>query len=231
MKRIKRNSSAVQRCESETSNSCVETSNIKFGKLDIVLQSYNTIPTIESFYDQIPDISSKKSKRINFEESTIIPQVPPPQCLNESILLAKKPDIFPCTMHPKLQISTFDFNSSSVYCWWCRITCVNTTEACFLPLHHDELRKTYVKHGFFCCWECTKAYNFDIRDIKTGMRSYMIQKVCRQLYGIKVTYSIKYSRHWSDLKRYGGIIEDEDFFKNKQQTTLSMIGAFRDTIK
>ena len=81
------------------------------------------------------------------------------------------------------------------------------------------------------CWECTKAYNFDIRDIKTGMRSYLIQKVCRQLYGIKLSYSIKYSRHWSDLRRYGGIIEDSDFFKNKQQTTLSMIGAIRDTIK
>ena len=73
--------------------------------------------------------------------------------------------------------------------------------------------------------------NFDIRDIKTSMHSYMIQKVYRQLYGIKLTYYIKYSRHWSDLKQNDGIIEDDDFFKNKQQTTLSMIGAFRDTMK
>ena len=226
MKRIRK------QCDNETNNSsCVETSNIKFGKLDIVLQSYNTVPTIEAFYENIPDISSKKNKRVNFEDSINIVQSPPPQCMNESVILAQTPDIFPCTMHPKLQISSLDLNASTVYCWWCCITCINTTEACFLPLHHDELRKTYVKHGFFCCWECTKAYNFDIRDIKTGRRSYMIQKICRQLYGIKATYTIKYSRHWSDLKRYGGKIEDEHFFNNKQQTTLSMIGACRDTIK
>ena len=42
---------------------CFETSNIKFGKLDIVLQSYNTVPTIESFYNTIPEISTEKNVR------------------------------------------------------------------------------------------------------------------------------------------------------------------------
>ena len=55
MKRIRKH------CDNETSNStCVETSNKKFGKVHIVLQSYNRVPQIKAFYEKIPDILPKK---------------------------------------------------------------------------------------------------------------------------------------------------------------------------
>ena len=41
-----------------------ETSNIKFGKLDIVLKSFNSLPTMQSFYENIPEITNCSNDHI-----------------------------------------------------------------------------------------------------------------------------------------------------------------------
>ena len=71
---------------------CFETSNIKFGKLDIVLQSYNTVPTIESFYNTIPEISTEKKTSVHFESS---------KPHTDTTIGTKKLSIFPCSSNPK----------------------------------------------------------------------------------------------------------------------------------
>ena len=207
---------------------CFETSNIKFGKLDIVLQSYNTVPTIESFYNTIPEISTEKKTSVHFESS---------KPHTDTTIGTKKLSIFPCSSNPKLienVESTTNVpikNEPEIFCWWCRVTPMCISNACFLPLKHNELKNTYSKHGFFCSWECTKAYNFEHHDIKTGQRSYLIQKICRSLYGINRTRQIKYSRHWRELKKFGGTLEDEAFFDKNTRTTLSLRGITRQSIK
>ena len=80
---------------------------------------------------------------------------------------------------------------------------------------YDEKKKCYSKHGYFCCWECTKSFNFETRDVKSGYRSYLIHQICRQYYGINQARSIKYARHLMELKKFGGNIDDEQFLKEE----------------
>ena len=208
-----------------SSSTMCETSNIRFGKLDIVLQSYNSVPTIQSFYDNTSLVQSDKTISIQIEE-------PYATSINKDNDKKNSNNYTQVSIVPN-----FDTSSNlqllpefTVFCWWCRITPVRVDYACFLPIKHDDLRNRYTKHGYFCCWECTKAFNFDIRDIKSGYRSYLIHNICRTLYGISFSHTVKYAPHWTTLKRYGGDKEDEVFFGNNKRTTLEMIDRTRSSI-
>ena len=205
-----------------SSSTLCETSNIRFGKLDILLQSYNSVPTFQSFYDNTSLVASDQTKSIHIEE--------PYNCKKKDTLKSESITQTQVSIVPSLQISmNLDepLPETNVICWWCCIVSIPVEYACFLPIKYDELRKRYTKQGYFCCWECTKAFNFDIRDIKGGYRSYMIHNICRSLYGIKYAHTIKYAPHWTILKRYGGDTNDDKFFDKKQRTTLVMIDRTR----
>ena len=211
-------------------NSTCETSNIKFGKLDIVLHSYNSIPTIQSIYDSVPDLKTNTSNCNIIEQHK---SVKPIQDINSSTI-KQSYEIFPSCITP--QFSTYyntleePIDENMVICWWCRISCVRIQLSCFLPIQYDDIRKKHIKRGYFCCWECVKAFNFELNDIKAQFRSYLIQNICKKIYGIEKSRSIKYSPHWTILKKYGGTIEDTHFFENAQQTTLDLIGFTRDSV-
>ena len=209
-------------------DSLCETSNIKFGKLDIVLQSNNSVPDIKSFYDTVAGINNSNTTPIiiqNGNTTTIN---------NNNNTNTTNDNIFPCSFSRPFNNSTIKNPSTDqereIYCWWCRITSINISQICFLPTDYNEKKKIYTKHGYFCCWECAKSFNFDIRDIKAGFRSYLINQICRNNYGIEEARSIKYARHWIELKRFGGTLNDDEFFKNKKCTTLALRSIQRDSI-
>ena len=52
----------VHKQEQHSTNSSFETSNIKFGDLNIVLNSFNSVPDVQSFYETVPNIVKKISE-------------------------------------------------------------------------------------------------------------------------------------------------------------------------
>ena len=49
-------------------NVSFETCNVQFGKLNITVNSMNSVPTFQSFYETIPCITSKQKERSDFFE-------------------------------------------------------------------------------------------------------------------------------------------------------------------
>ena len=113
-----------------------------------------------------------------------------------------------------------------VNCWWCRITVVSKNQACFVPSSYDEYRGRYVTCGYFCSWECAKAFNFDLNDRKRPYRSYLLHSLFKRLYGLSRSREIKNARHWSEMRRYGGSMSDTEYQKGKR-TTLETTGFSR----
>ena len=214
--------------ENETKNS-FETSSIRFGKLDIVLKSYNSVPTVESFYNNVPQMSNEPLKNnVTGEEKSQTTSVMFDSVFDQNV---SSGTIIPVSINPRLLLFNENSNTSLlVTCWWCRLSVIPITLSCFLPINYDELRNKYTKHGYFCSWECAKSFNFDINDIKASYRSYLIQRICRNLYGIKDAYTIKYAPHWSELKNYGGNVENDIFLNKFKRTNLHNIGRTRDSI-
>lgn len=201
-----------------------ETSNIKFGKLDIVLKSFNSLPTMQTFYENIPDIKNVPSDNIFGDDQH---QSKTTCQTNTDIPIIAPVSIQPCFLWFNEQCD----QNKLVTCWWCRLSVVPISLSCFIPIYYDESRDKYTKHGYFCSWECTKAFNFEIKDIKCSYRSYLIQRICRKLYGINNTRSIKYAPHWSELNIYGGNLEKDTYLKKFQRTNLESIGILRESIR
>lgn len=223
-------------------NSSFETSKIQFGKIDIVVNSVNTVPNIISFYDSMPLIAQEHMSRHSLLASKMFHASTPTKTNNKNqekidnnnndnsiiseCIHEKKHD-----EHDTVTTITCRNNDDLVYCWWCKIHVMRKEESCFLPWKYNEYRDIHEKIGYFCCWECVKAYNFDMKDNKMSFRQYLINNVCRRLYGIEQSRSIKYSRHWSELKRFGGHIPDHQFFTIRETATLSKAGKSRSSIR
>ena len=229
VKNIKRSIKNTKRSNENEIKNSFETSSIRFGKLDIVLKSYNSVPTVESFYNNVPQMSNEPLKNnVIGEEKSQTKSVMFDSVFDKNV---SSSTIIPVSINPRLLLFNENSNTSLlVTCWWCRLSVIPITLSCFLPINYDELRNKYTKHGYFCSWECAKSFNFDINDIKASYRSYLIQRICRNLYGIKDAYLIKYAPHWSELKNYGGNVENDIFLNKFKRTNLDIIGRTRDSI-
>ena len=210
--------------KNDQSMNIFETSNIKFGKLDIVLKSFNSLPTMQTFYENIPDIKNITSDNIFSEDQH---QNKTTCQTNTDIPVIAPVSVQPCFLWFNEQCD----QNKLVTCWWCRLSVVPISVSCFMPIYYDELRDKYTKHGYFCSWECTKSFNFEIKDIKSLYRSYLIQRICNKLYGINNTRCIKYAPHWSELNIYGGNVEKDVYLIKFQRTNLKSIGILRESIR
>ena len=135
---------------------------------------------------------------------------------------SKKCIIEPCNYNKQIIVTdtlSDGLCNGTVTCWWCRIHEIRKDRACFIPLQYDEQRQIYTKSGYFCSWECVKAYNFEINDSKKTYRLYLIHTLCKRLYGTKQSQQIKHAKHWATLKQYGGNT-DAQFFFQFPKTTL-----------
>uniref|UniRef100_A0A6C0CQZ6 MYM-type domain-containing protein n=1 Tax=viral metagenome TaxID=1070528 RepID=A0A6C0CQZ6_9ZZZZ len=191
-------------------SSSFETSKIQFGKLNITVSSMNNVPDISTFF-------SDNSSSCSFiaKQPLVSSAIQYPVPTNN-----KKAEIFrPCK---QLLVTTNNHDSSEIVtCWWCRLRQIPKNKACFIPSSYDDKRDVYTKYGFFCCWECTRAYNFELRDVRVSLRAYWIIGLCRRLYGIERSRKIKYAPHWTTLRRYGGTVEDDYFFSNETTSLTS----------
>jgi len=194
-----------------------ETCSIKFGELQIVMNSVNSVPNVETFYENVP-ISPKRK----FTKQIITPFSEPLSKIEQEKSRVKKKSQ-PCNV----KSNGFDFltrlvpsPNGIVFCWWCRIYQTDYETSCFVPLKKDELRNRYQGAGVLCSWECAKAFNFEDRDSKTCYRNYLIYDICKNMYGIDRARKIKYAPHWTSLVIYGGSTSVQDFLKFERTFNL-----------
>lgn len=223
-----------------------ETCNIKFGKLNITMNSVNTVPSATAYYEQMSTMSAstceRQKKRAKNAGCTV-----PKETVRERVMVSNaeianenmKQASQPCRAGGVFSSSssteqTKDRGSETmrrdIKCWWCRVSEIDFEGSCFLPTRHDDLRKRYEGYGFFCSWECVKAFNFDARDVKTSFRRYLIGQLCRLLYGPQRSREIRYAPHWSDCVSYGGNVTDEKYAASFSKTTLPLSGKKRTDI-
>lgn len=68
-------------------------------------------------------------------------------------------------------------------CWHCCDDLSNAVDAKRLPVAYNALRRAVSLVGFFCSWECTKAYSFDMRDNEgVGRRASIMRHVFLDMY-------------------------------------------------
>ena len=215
IKKSIKNTNTKRSNENETKNS-FETSSIRFGKLDIVLKSYNSVPTVESFYNNVPQISNEpiKNNVIGEEKS---------QTMFDSVFdqNVSSSTIIPVSINPRLLLFNENSNTSLlVTCWWCRLSVIPITLSCFLPINYDKLRNKYTKHGYFCSWECIKAYAIDRNQVNTCD---FITHMRLKLEGPPVKTTNVAPRK-EVLQMFGGTINIDDFRKEPQRITFVMPG-------
>ena len=68
-------------------------------------------------------------------------------------------------------------------CWHCCDELSNAVDAKRLPVAYNALRRAVSLVGYFCCWECAKAYSFDMRDNEgVGRRASILRHVFLDMY-------------------------------------------------
>jgi hypothetical protein len=196
-----------------------ETCDIHFGKLKIVMNSTNSVPDATAFFEKVAittrpiPIQQSQQSQSQSQSSFMVSQT---ELANEHMKKASKP----CHKKTRRCCTETDNNSLNYcYCWWCRETKIEMDSACFVPMKYNELTKKYAGSGYFCSWECAKAFNFDMNDAKVAFRGYLIHDLCKKLYGIEKSRKIKYAPHWTEMNRYGGTIPDQHFL-NFSRTTF-----------
>jgi len=94
-------------------------------------------------------------------------------------------------------------------CWWC---ChAFDGKPLGLPYKHDSVRDVFHTMGYYCSWECMKAWNMNSKSVKApeiNMNITMLKK--RMFNRVESTRSAP-SRYC--LKMFGGSIDIEDFRK------------------
>lgn len=87
---------------------------------------------------------------------------------------------------------------TNLACWWC--TEHFDTPPCFIP---DRLvGDTYYIFGNFCCFNCALAYNNDMHDSRIRNRTLLLQKLCREVYGLEIDDTIIPSSRREILDKY-----------------------------
>ncbi len=68
-------------------------------------------------------------------------------------------------------------------CWHCCDDLSNAVDTKRLPVAYNALRRAVSLVGYFCCWECAKAYSFDMRDNEgIGKRASILRHVFLDMY-------------------------------------------------
>jgi hypothetical protein len=68
-------------------------------------------------------------------------------------------------------------------CWHCCEELSNAVDAKRLPVAYNAMRRAVSLVGYFCCWECAKAYSFDMRDNEgVGRRASILRHVFLDMY-------------------------------------------------
>ena len=112
-----------------------ETSSIRFGKLDIVLQSFNSVPDIASFYNTTSAGVTNTTTLLVHGNNTH----------NNTTLC----DIVPCSINRRFTPITSENIGGDVMCWWCHVNVISVSNSCFLPSNYDEKKNVTVNTDIF----------------------------------------------------------------------------------
>lgn len=96
-------------------------------------------------------------------------------------------------------------DTTDIACWWC--TDNFNTLPCFIPDRYTDGK--YYVFGCFCTYSCAKAYNSDMRDYRTQLRTALINKLCASIFGPNNQIPIAPSREMH--KKFGGVLSSEEF--------------------
>jgi hypothetical protein len=120
--------------------------------------------------------------RIHVESSSKRQAPPPAATLPDPKVAAS---IIRCA--PNAQVSRHATEYATVcpsrLCWHCCDDLSNAVDAKRLPVAYNALRRAVSLVGYFCCWECAKAYSFDMRDNEgVGRRASILRHVFLDMY-------------------------------------------------
>ena len=92
-------------------------------------------------------------------------------------------------------------------CWWC--TEPFDTVSISLPVNQNHISKKYIHHGIFCSWNCSKAFSFNQKDYKVGVRNDYINSIVRSIYGKFIHVDPALPRY--RLTKFGGDLTIQQF--------------------
>ena len=95
---------------------------------------------------------------------------------------------------------------TDVSCWWC--TYQFESYPCFIP--EKFYNEKYYVFGCFCSFNCASSYNLNMNDYKVMERYALLKK----LYIQNADKKSKLAPPKEVLKKYGGIVEIEEYRKN-----------------
>lgn len=192
-------------------NEDYETSNVLFGNLNITVNSAKT-----DLVEFSNSITENKKNDFLFSDNNR------PSDNNINVIEQTKYHI------SQKQISEFNDNENvfinedkkikKIHCWWCKLIQVQIGNHAFIPSEYDDKRKRFRHFGFFCSWNCAKAYNLDEDiNIKTKqIRNYNINKICKNIYGCDKNRRIHPTKHWTLLDIFGGTLSIEQLHCEKK---------------
>lgn len=100
-------------------------------------------------------------------------------------------------------------------CWWCTYK-FHTIPVC-VPYKFDDKRCIFSLEGYFCSWQCGKAYVLDKNSADKFNQCTLITLLHKRMSG-KIT-SVKSAPSRFDLEKFGGHLTIEQFRQNN--TTIS----------
>jgi hypothetical protein len=92
-------------------------------------------------------------------------------------------------------------------CWWCTYEIPNNYLS--LPISYDKKLDKFNCIGFFCSWECMKAYNINSFDCNRSHQMSFITQMYQQIN--KSTLHIQCAPPRQCLKRFGGDLTITEF--------------------
>lgn len=99
-----------------------------------------------------------------------------------------------------------------ISCWWCAHEF--STMPCFIP---DRIcDDTYYVFGCFCSYSCALAYNLELNDSRTSIRTSLIKQICKMIFG---NSSVGVAGKKELLTKFGGNQSIEQFRKNAMLCT------------
>ena len=126
--------------------------------------------------------------------------------LNKKILEAEKVFMLGKNVN-KVNVYNIKFNNNTK-CFWCK----NTFNHPGLELPDDYYNDTFFCSGYFCSWNCMKAYNIDLNDSNSWKRESLINLMYYKTYGS--FKEIIPAPSWLSLQEYGGHLSIDDFRSN-----------------
>ncbi len=98
-------------------------------------------------------------------------------------------------------------------CWHC-CDDLSSTDAKRLPTAYNPTRRAVRLEGYFCSWECAKAYSFDLRDNEgIGKRASVFQHVFMDLFDEAPPYIIPAPSRFAQ-RAFGGAMEHDEYRRN-----------------